>query len=70
MTTEVTTPNSGEITGCDHQAQLDTFAKQLDHIDDMCHRISQLVDQLEPHLPRLVKLLAVRNPFTKGKTSE
>jgi hypothetical protein len=59
VTTEVTTPNSGPVTACDHQ-------KQLDHLDDMCHRILQLMDQLEPllpHVPRMAKLLAVRNPF-------
>jgi hypothetical protein len=35
----------------------------------MCHRIVQILDQLEPHLPRVAKLLAVRNPFAgKAKT--
>lgn len=59
MTTEAITPNSDQVTACDHQ-------KQLDHLDDMCHRILQMMDQLEPllpHVPRLTKLLAVRNPF-------
>lgn len=62
MTTEAITPNSDPVTTCDHQ-------RQLDHIDEMCHRIVQILDQLEPHLPRVAKLLAVRNPFAgKAKT--
>jgi len=65
VTTEAITPNDSPVTACDHQ-------RQLDHIDEMCHRIIQVLDQLEPllpHLPRINRLLAVRNPFA-GKAKD
>lgn len=50
MTAETITVNEDPVASCDHE-------KQLDHIDEMCHRIIQVLDELEPHIPRLRAML-------------
>jgi hypothetical protein len=60
VTAETITPNDEAIAPCDHQ-------RQLDHIDEMAHRIIGFLDEIEPHLPRLRTLLnpgaAMRGKF-------
>lgn len=67
MTTEAITPNDEDIAVCDHQ-------RQLDHIDEICHRIGAVLDQLEPYLPRLAAMLnpggAMRSYFGKRRAPD
>lgn len=52
---------------CDHQ-------RQLDHIDQMCHEITQTLAELRPLLPLIPRALALLDPgaamrrtFRKGR---
>jgi hypothetical protein len=61
MIPQAVTPND-DVTALSDRELLERVCRQLDHLDEMIHGQSQLIEELRPLLPHIPRALTLLDP--------